>query len=49
MSIDKTVTCWGLDDYGQSSVPSNLTRVIQIAISTSASCALRETGRVVCW
>ena len=39
----------GLNDYGQSRVPKDLSGIIQITTGTFHTCAVRRTGTVICW
>lgn len=41
--------CPGGNDYGQCSVPSGLSDVVQVAAQMYHTCALKSTGTVVCW
>ena len=49
LNADGTVTAWGRNDYGQSSVPSGLTDVIAISGGLYHSLALKSDGTVVVW
>jgi|GEM_PF-179679 len=44
---DSGVVCWGLNDYGQTSVPV-LQNTVSVSAGFSHTCALDDTG-VVCW
>src|SRR4051794_28011066 len=46
---DGTVVAWGGDDFGQASIPSNLTNVTQIAACSVHNLALKSDGTVVAW
>ncbi len=56
---DKTLWCWGFNNYGQLSVGSNKgspipvnipsMKVNQVGIGNSHTCALNTTGSVYCW
>lgn len=57
---DKTVTCWGDNDYGQLGqgdvktytgkvTVKNLSNIVQIATATRNSCAINEAGQLYCW
>lgn len=47
---DMTVACWrDGNDVWQADVPNGLTGVIDIALGSSASCALQSTWWVTCW
>ena len=41
------ISCWGGDDYGQSSPPSG--EYTAISSGEDGSCALRDDGAAVCW
>ena len=43
------VSAWGLDDYGQTDVPSGLTGVATITGGAFHSVALKSNGTVVVW
>jgi len=47
LKIDNTVVCWGINDAGQSSPPSDT--FSKIAAGQDHSCGLRTDGTVVCW
>src|SRR5205814_4821394 len=46
---DGTVVAWGLDDLGQTDVPSGLSNVIAVAASAGHSLALKSGGKVAAW
>jgi uncharacterized repeat protein (TIGR02543 family) len=46
---DGTVTCWGANLGGQSSVPAGVTSAIAISAGIYHSCALLDGGTVTCW
>jgi hypothetical protein len=57
---DATVTCWGMDDFGQAgTLPARpllaptpvpgLTDVVQVSVGDDLACALRRDSTVVCW
>jgi alpha-tubulin suppressor-like RCC1 family protein len=46
---DGTVTAWGLNDYGQASVPAGLSNAVAVAAGSANSLALKADGRVVSW
>jgi hypothetical protein len=46
---DGSVACWGLDTYGQASVPAGLTGVVQLSAGGVHSCAVLAGGTVPCW
>ncbi len=41
------ISCWGDDDYGQSSPPSG--EFTAVSSGESGSCAVRDDGAAVCW
>jgi|GEM_PF-3352350 len=43
------VSCWGNNEYGQLTVPKNLTDVASLALGNRHACALRSSGSVSCW
>ena len=44
-----TVTCWGQNNFGQSTVPLDLEPSAQISLSGWHSCALSASGNARCW
>lgn len=44
-----TVVAWGMNNYGQTSVPPELTNAVQVAAGSDFSVALRNDGTVVAW
>ena len=44
-----SLSCWGLSDSGQTSVPNELGQVKQLSLGASHSCELNEAGQVICW
>ena len=46
---NKCAQCPGGNDYGQGSLPSGLSDVVQVAADLYHTCALKRTGTVVCW
>jgi len=49
LKADGTVVAWGYDGYGQTDVPSGLTKVVAIAAGADHSLALKANGSVVGW
>ena len=47
--VDTTVTAWGSDGFGQSTVPAGLINVVAVAVGDSYSLALTADGTVVAW
>ena len=45
---DGSASCWGDDDYGQTTPPKG-ERFIAISVGHSHTCELREDGVVLCW
>jgi alpha-tubulin suppressor-like RCC1 family protein len=43
------VACWGDNEYGQTTVPTDLGEVSQVTVGGYSSCALKITGIVKCW
>jgi PKD domain-containing protein/Regulator of Chromosome Condensation (RCC1) repeat protein len=48
LKSDGTVVCWGANTYGQVTVPTGLSSVIQVSANRH-TCALKSDGTVVCW
>ncbi|MCL5095995.1 MAG: RCC1 domain-containing protein [Candidatus Omnitrophica bacterium] len=46
---ESEVVAWGLNDYGQTNVPSGLSNVVAVAAGRTHSSALRSDGTVVGW
>ena len=46
---DGTLQCWGMNDYGQIAVPSDLTMVREVAMGDSHTRALHGDDDVTCW
>ncbi|MDP9178676.1 MAG: RCC1 domain-containing protein, partial [Gemmatimonadota bacterium] len=49
VKTDGTVVCWGINAYGQTTVPAGLTSVAQVSGVGDHTCALKTDGTVVCW
>ncbi len=49
LQADGTVLAWGNNEYGQATVPRNLSNVVAIAAGGTHSLALRRDGTVVGW
>ena len=49
MRSDRTVRCWGLNDYGQATVPLDLGAATTVATGQSHTCAVLANGTVSCW
>lgn len=49
LNFEGSVRCWGPNDEGQTDVPGDLDRVIQISSGMTETCALTESGQVRCW
>jgi len=49
LESDRTVVAWGLNDFGQSSVPGGLNGVVAIAAGFSHSLARKSDGTVMVW
>jgi len=45
---DRTATCWGSDDDGQSSPPDDET-FVALSVGENHACGLRADGTAVCW
>ena len=46
---DGLVRCWGADCGAECDVPQNLGPVIQVTVGYDYSCALKQSGEIVCW
>ncbi|MBV9788868.1 MAG: S8 family serine peptidase [Chloroflexi bacterium] len=44
---DQTITCWGRNDYGQSTPPSG--SFSQLSTGGIHTCAIRTNGTIACW
>ena len=45
-----TLTCWGLNDWGQATVPASAQNgVTQVSVGVFHTCALGSGGAVTCW
>ena len=49
LKADGTVFAWGLNNYGQSSIPAGLSNVVAIAAGGWHNLALKSNGTVVAW
>ncbi|HEX5223274.1 MAG TPA: immunoglobulin domain-containing protein [Verrucomicrobiae bacterium] len=49
LRVDGTISAWGLNDFGQATVPPGLSNVIAVAAGSKESLALRSDGRVFAW
>lgn len=49
VKTDGTVTCWGDNLQGQTSVPEGLTGVVAVSTSNAHNCSLRNDATVSCW
>jgi alpha-tubulin suppressor-like RCC1 family protein len=49
LKSDGTIAGWGLNDYGQATVPAGLSNVVAVAAGSAHSLALKADGRVVAW
>jgi len=49
LTSEGRVVCWGDNDYGQTTVPADVTGVVAIAAGGIHSVALTGAGRVICW
>ena len=49
LKSDGTVSAWGYNDYGQTTVPTGLTNVIAISAGAHYSLALKSDGTVSAW
>ena len=47
--IDGTVSCWGRNIDGQSTVPSSLSSVAMLSGGGYHTCAIKSDGTVACW
>ncbi|MFL5600400.1 MAG: RCC1 domain-containing protein, partial [Gemmatimonadaceae bacterium] len=43
------VRCWGRDNAGQSTVPTDLPAIAQVSAGRYHTCAVETVGRAVCW
>jgi len=46
---DSRVVAWGLNNYGQTNVPPDLTNVVATAAGIEYSLAIRSDGTVIGW
>ena len=46
---DRTVECWGDNQYGQCSIPSNATNCTQISCSSNTTCVIKNGNTLQCW
>ena len=49
MKTDGAPVCWGLDEFGQASVPDGLGTVGSISAGYGHTCAVKTDGTPVCW
>jgi alpha-tubulin suppressor-like RCC1 family protein len=49
LKLDGTVTAWGVNDYGQATVPDGLSGVVAIDCGSASTYALKSDGTVVAW
>lgn len=48
-SMQRSLQCWGINDYGQCTVPANLPDVVDVVAGQYHTCALLADGSVRCW
>ncbi|MBC7531561.1 MAG: hypothetical protein H7318_08285 [Oligoflexus sp.] len=46
---NKSVRCWGVDDSGQTKVPSGLANARLIAAGRYVTCAVKSDNTLKCW
>ena len=49
LANDASVSCWGYNEYGQTSVPTNFGTASAVSAGNFHTCALATTGAVTCW
>ncbi len=49
LELSGAITCWGWNNYGQTSVPSPNSNFKQVSAGHLLSCGLKATGEIVCW
>ncbi len=49
MTTNVSVTSWGLNQYGERTIPANLGQVVAVAAGVAHSLALRADGTVAAW
>jgi CSLREA domain-containing protein len=47
--IDSTLTCWGDNSAGQTSIPAGLGTVTSVATSNFETCAVKTDSTLACW
>lgn len=47
LNSDGTVTCWGGNQYGQTTLPDET--FIQVSVGDYHTCGLKDSGTIVCW
>ena len=46
---DNTISCWGYNVQGQTTVPAGASNFTDVSAGGSVSCGLRSNGTVACW
>ncbi len=49
LSNDAIVHCWGYNEYGQTTVPTDLGTVSELSTGNYHTCALATGGTATCW
>ena len=49
VNASKLVECWGDNNYGRATPPSDLVGVKEIGVGEAHACALTDAGKVKCW